>query len=179
MLRALLSSPRRLLSALVVLLAATGVAVGSGATFSSRTANAANTFTSGTLLQTNSKDGTSIVTGANMKPGDTKTGEVTIKNTGTLAGDFVLTESGATNGFTAGSLTVKVQDVTVPNAPKDLYTGDLGGLAKKTLGSFAVNEAHTYRFTVTLNQTAPNGDQGKSATANYEWDATPTATPGA
>jgi hypothetical protein len=175
MLRALLSSPRRLLSALVVLLAATGVAVGSGATFSSRTANAANTFTSGTLLQTNSKDGTSIVTGANLKPGDSQSGEVTIKNTGTLPGDFVLSETGATNGFTAGSLTVAVQDVTVPTAPKDIYSGDLGGLAKKNLGSFAVGEAHTYRFTVTLARTAPDGDQGKSATADYEWDATPTA----
>jgi hypothetical protein len=175
MLRALLASPRRLLSALVVVLAATGVAVGSGATFSSHTANAANTFTSGTLLQTNSKDGASIVTGSNLKPGDTKTGEVTIKNTGTLAGDFVLSETNATNGFTAGALTVKVDDVTVAASPKNVYTGDLGGLAKKSLGSFAVNEARTYRFTVTLGQSAPTTDQGKSATAAYEWDATPTA----
>lgn len=175
MFRALLSSPRRLLSALVILLAATGVAVGSGATFSSHTANASNTFTSGTLLQTNSKDGLAVVTGSNLKPGDTKTGEVTIKNTGTLAGDFTLSETGATNGFTAGSLKVSVDDVTTPSAPKSIYTGDLGGLAKKSLGSFAVNESHTYRFTVTLASSAPNADQGKSATANYEWDATPTA----
>jgi spore coat-associated protein N len=174
MLRALLASPRRLLSALVVLLAATGVAVGSGATFSSRTANAANTFTSGTLLQSNSKDGTSVVTGSNLKPGEAKTGEVTIKNTGTLAGDFVLTESGVQNPFTAGALSVKVDDVTDAAAPKNVYTGDMGGLAKKSLGAFAVGEARTYRFSVTLSKDAGNADQAKTATANYEWDATST-----
>jgi uncharacterized cupredoxin-like copper-binding protein len=174
MLRALLSSPRRLLSALVVLLAATGVAVGSGATFSSRTANASNTFTSGTLLQSNSKAGTAVVTGTNLKPGDAKTGEVTIKNTGTLPGDFVLTESGVQNPFTAGALSVKVDDITNPAAPSNVYTGDMGGLAKKSLGAFAVNEARTYRFSVTLNKDAGNADQAKTATANYEWDATST-----
>lgn len=167
------SNPRRLIGGLATVLAAAGVAVGSGASFTSQTANPANTFTSGTLLQTNSKNGTSIVTGANLKPGDTRTGEVTIKNTGTLAGDFTLTESNDTNAFTNGSLTVKVEDVTA--TPATVYEGDLGGLDAKTLGSFAVGEARNYRFTVTLATSAPNADQGKSATADYEWTAAPSA----
>ncbi|WP_205696921.1 TasA family protein [Conexibacter sp. SYSU D00693] len=171
---ALLSNPKRLLAALLTLLAAGGVAVGSGASFTSQTANPTNTFTSGTLLQSNSKNGVAIVTGANMKPGDVKTGEVTIKNTGTLAGDFKLSETNATNGFTAGSLNVKVEDVSTSTATT-VYNGDLGGLGAKTLGSFAPNEAHTYRFTVTLAQAAPNADQGKSATADFVWDETATS----
>ncbi|WP_210491731.1 TasA family protein [Patulibacter sp. SYSU D01012] len=175
MLTALLRHPRRLIATLTMVLAAAGVAVGSGATFTSKTANAANTFTSGTLLQSNSKDGAAVVTGANLKPGDTKTGEVTIKNTGTLAGDFKLAETNAQNGFSAGSLALKIEDVTVASAPKTVYTGDLGGLGSKTLGSFAAGEAHTYRVTVTLATSAPNADQGKSATSDLEWTATPTA----
>lgn len=170
---ALVTNPRRTLGALVTVLAAAGVAVGSGASFTSQTANATNTFTSGTLLQTNSKDGASIVTGANLKPGDTRTGEVTIKNTGTLAGTFTLTESNDANGFSSGSLTVKVEDVT--GTATTVYEGDLGGLASKSLGSFASQESRTYRFTVKLAASAPNADQGKSATADYVWDAVPTA----
>lgn len=164
---------RRTVAALATVLASVGVAVGSGASFSSQTANPTNTFQSGTLVQTNSKNGTAIVTGANMKPGDVKTGEVTITNTGTLGGTFVLSEKNATNGFTAGSLSLKIEDT---GTGATVYSGDLGKVAAGgiSLGDFAVNEAHTYKFTVTLQQSAPNADQGKSASADYVFDATVT-----
>lgn len=164
---------RRTVAALATVLASVGVAVGSGASFSSQTANPTNTFQSGTLVQTNSKNATAIVTGANMKPGDIKTGEVTITNTGTLGGTFVLSEKNATNGFTAGSLSLKIED-TATNAV--VYDGDLGKIAAAgiSLGDFAAGEAHTYKFTVTLQQSAPNADQGKSASADYVFDATVT-----
>ncbi|WP_372789006.1 TasA family protein [Paraconexibacter sp.] len=164
---------RRTVAALATVLASVGVAVGSGASFSSQTANPANTFSSGTLVQSNSKNGLAIVTGANMKPGDVKTGEVTITNTGTLGGTFVLSEKNAVNGFTSGSMTLKIDDLT---ANKSVYSGDLGKVATSgiALGDFAPNEAHTYKFTVKLESSAPNADQGKSATADYQWDATVT-----
>lgn len=164
--------PKRTLAGLATVLAATGVVAGSGATFSSQSANPSNTFASGTLTQSNSKSGTSIVTGANMKPGDVKTGEVTIKNTGSIAGDFKLAETNDTNGFNAGSLNLKIEDVSGAT-PSTVYNGDLGSVSASgiSLGSFAAGEAHTYRFTVTLVSSAPNSDQGKSATADYEWTA--------
>ena len=31
--------------------------------------------------------------------------------------------------------------------------------------------ANTYRFTVKLAATTPNADQGKSASASYQWDS--------
>ena len=62
-------SHKRAIVGLATILAATAVAVGSGATFTSETANAESSFVSGTLTQSNSKDGVAIVTGANMKPG--------------------------------------------------------------------------------------------------------------
>ncbi len=65
---------RRTVVALATVLASVGVAVGSGASFSSQTANPANTFSSGTLVQSNSKSGLAILTGANMKPGDSQDG---------------------------------------------------------------------------------------------------------
>lgn len=165
--------PRRTVAALATVLAAAGVAVGSGASFSSQTANPTNTFTSGTLTQTNSKNGVAIVTGANLKPGDVKTGEVTITNTGTLGGRFVLNEKNAVNGFQAGSLNLKIDDTT---SNTNLYNGDLDKVSASgiALGDFAVNGARTYKFTVTLSADAPNADQGKSASADFTFDQTVT-----
>ena len=91
--------PAAPIAGLATVLAALGVAVGSGATFSAQTANPSNKFTAGTLTHTNSKNGVAIVTGSNLKPGDVRTGETTITNTGSLAGTFQLSEVGDTNGF--------------------------------------------------------------------------------
>ncbi len=173
--RFLTRNPRRSLAAILTALMATAVAVGSGADFSSHSANPANTFSSGTLVQSNSKSGVAIVTGSNLKPGDVRSGEVTITNTGSLAGSFKLAESSASNGFGAGDMTLKIEDVT-GSKTTDIYSGDIGkvpagGIA---LGSYAAGEARTYRFTTTFAEGSPNSDQGKVAKADYEWDATPT-----
>ena len=163
---------KRAIVGLATILAATAVAVGSGATFTSETANAESSFVSGTLTQSNSKDGVAIVTGANMKPGDVRTGEVTITNTGSLPGVFTLSERNDSNGFQAGSLNLKIQD-TAPGGSV-IYNGDLGSVpaAGIALGSFAADGgAKTYRFTVTLQASAGNLDQGRSAGAEYVCNA--------
>ncbi len=173
--RFLLNNPKRAVLALVTALTATAVAVGSGADFSSHSANPANTFSSGTLVQSNSKSGVAIVTGANLKPGDVRSGEVTITNTGSLAGTFKLAESNASNAFGAGDMTLKIDDVS-GKTPISIYSGDIGKVPAEAigLGSFAAGEARTYRFTTTFAQGSPNSDQGKVARADYEWDSAPT-----
>jgi spore coat-associated protein N len=165
----MLSNHKRTIAGLATALVAVGVAVGSGATFSSESANPANTFSSGTFKHTNSKNGAAIVTGAKMLPGDSKSGQVTITNTGDVAGEFELAEENASNGFAAGSLDLKIEDVT--SGTSQLYSGDLGQVSDIDLGEFAAGEARTYKFTVTFDQSAGNADQGKSATADYEWTA--------
>lgn len=171
MLNALVRRPRRLLATLALLLAATAVAVGSGASFTSASVNPSNTFASGTLKQSNSKDGQAVLTAANMKPGDTKSGTVTITNTGTLGGTFSVTESAVTSGFTTTKLQLKVVDTTTGT---DVYSGDLGKLGTKSLGAWAKNEAHAYRFTITFPETNAdqNADQDKAASATFTWNAT-------
>ena len=163
---------RRAIAGLATALAALSVAVGSGATFSSKSANPATTITSGMLLQSNSKNAAAIVTGSDLKPGDTRTGDVTITNTGTLAGAFTLAEKNATNGFAAGNLKLKVDDVTSGSAV-NVYDGDFDKVATGgvSLGTYAAGAARTYRFTVTLDSGTPNGGQGKSASADFEWNA--------
>src|SRR4029078_12115759 len=92
-LSALAAHPRRTLGALAVGLAAVGITVGSGATFTAHSANPANTFTAGTLTMSNSKDAAAVLSSGNMKPGDAPTGPVDIANTGTVAGNFKLSTS--------------------------------------------------------------------------------------
>jgi hypothetical protein len=165
-----LTNLQRSIAGLATALVAVGVAVGSGATFSSGSANPSNTYSSGVFEHTNSKNGAAIVTGTTMFPGDSKTGTVTITNTGDEAGDFELAETNETNGFAAGSLDLKIEDVT-GSGSDELYTGDLGGVSPIDLGSVDADDSRTYKFTVTLDQQAGNSDQDKAATADYEWTA--------
>lgn len=165
-------SRNKILVPLTTVLVAGAIAVGSGATFSSSTGNTISSVTSGSLKQTNSKDGKAIFTLDNMKPGDTVNGTLTLKNTGTLPADFSLTEVASSNGFTASNLTLQIVDTATPDT--SVYSGTFGGLtdgAKNTLGTWAAGEAHTYRFTVKLDGDTPNDDQGKTAGATFAWDS--------
>jgi spore coat-associated protein N len=161
----------KVLVPLATLLAAGAIAVGSGATFTSTTGNTASAVTSGTLSQTNSKDKSAVFTLTNMKPGDVVNGSLTITNTGSLPAAFSLTEVSSTNGFTGANLALKITNTT---SGAVVYNGTFGGLvdgAKTDLGTFASGAANAYTFSVTLDQNTPNADQGKTASAVYQWDS--------
>lgn len=162
-------NPKRSIGALATALAAVGVAVGSGATFTAQTANPATSATAGELIHTNSKNGAAILTPDNMKPGDVEAGTVTIENTGTLAGKFKLSEKNDSTTFEAGALKLKIEDVA---SGAQVYSGDMTAVpdAGLDLGTYAVGEKHTYRFTITLDQNAGNANQGKKAQADYVFD---------
>jgi spore coat-associated protein N len=150
------------------------LAVGSGADFSSTSGNTAGTVTAGTLTQSNSKAGASILSLANMKPGDSVYGQVIITNTGSLGSIFSVTETD-TSTFSSGVLTEKIEDVTNATTPVTVYSGAFGGAGTKALGSWAPAEARTYRVTVTLLSSATNTEQGKSASASFAWNGTQSA----
>ncbi|WP_269304007.1 TasA family protein [Aeromicrobium sp. HA] len=162
---------KKILVPLATLLAAGAIAVGSGATFSSTSGNTISAATSGTLTQSNSKAGKAVFSLDNLKPGDTLNGSLKLTNTGSLAAAFSLTEVASTNGFDGENLKLVIKNTTKNTT---VYTGTFGGLAdgtKNALGTWAPGEANDYTFTVTLDQAAPNTQQGKSATATYTWDA--------
>jgi len=162
---------QKVLVPLATLLVAGGIAVGSGATFTSSTGNTISAVTSGSLVHTNSKDGGAIFNLTNVKPGDTLNGTLTIKNTGTLPAAFSLTETASANAFGDGFLRLVVTNVTTGT---EVYAGNFGGLVdgtKNTLGEIAPAASNEFRFTVTLDQDAPNSEQGKTANAVYAWDS--------
>ncbi|HWJ68392.1 MAG TPA: TasA family protein [Nocardioides sp.] len=162
---------RKILVPLATLTAAGAIAVGSGATFTSQSNNTISAVTSGTLTQANSKDGGAVFDLTNMKPGDTLNGSLTLTNTGSLPAAFSLTETASTNGFTGENLSLVITNTTTGAT---VYSGTFGGLVdgtKTELGVVQPSVENSFRFTVKLATTAPNADQGKSASAAYRWDS--------
>jgi hypothetical protein len=162
---------RKALIPLTTLAAAGALAIGSGASFTSNSANAASVVASGTLTQSNSKSGAAVFNVTNLKPGDTASGDVTITNTGSLPAVFSVTET-ATNGFTDKTNLV----MTVTQGSTTIFTGTFGTMGTQALGTFAAGEARTYHFSSNLKSSAGNAEQGKSASASYSWDASQTST---
>lgn len=183
-LNALIAQPKRTLATLGAILAAVGVAVGSGANFTAQTANAANTFTAGTLSMTNSQAG-AVLSASNMKPGDVTTGTVDIKNTGSVAGVFTLSRTALNDSDNANpmsaQLNVVVKDCgdfssgtpTCDAGDPNRYSGTLAAMTgSQALSTFAAGEEHRYQFTTTFASGAGNAYQGDSSTATFTWDAT-------
>jgi spore coat-associated protein N len=147
------------------------VAIGSGATFSSQSNNTISAVTSGSLTQSNSKDGGAVFNLTDLKPGDILNGTLVLTNTGSLPAAFSLTEVSSANGFTADNLTLSINDSTTG---VNIYNGPFGGLvdgAKTDVGTIASHVSNTFTFTVKLASTTPNADQGKTASAVYQWDS--------
>jgi spore coat-associated protein N len=164
---------RKILVPLGTLLAAGAIAIGSGATFTATTQNPGNAFTTGTLQMTNSNDKAAIFSATNLKPGDTVNGTVTITNSGSLPAKYTLTEKNLTNTFAQPDLLdITITDITNSSAPTAVKTkADFGTVGTIALGEFKAGEARTYQFSVTLDISADNDNQGKSAGAAYTWDA--------
>jgi spore coat-associated protein N len=165
------ATSRKILVPLATVLAAGAIAVGSGATFTSQSGNTLSAVTSGTLSQLNSKDGAAIFDLADVKPGDTLDGSLSLTNTGTLPARFGLTEATSTNGFSGSNLTLQITNTTTG---VQVYNGTFGGLAdgvRNDLGVVQPGVRNDYRFTVKLAQDAPNTEQGKTAGATFQWDS--------
>jgi hypothetical protein len=182
--------PRRSLAALATALAATGLAVGSGADFTSRSANPANTFTAGSLTSDNSRDGAAVFSPSGMTPGGApQTGTVDIANTGDLGAAFTLTrdrlentDTGASNPTAfAAEVDLVVTDcgafATAAPACGDagdrvVYDGTLAAMnAPAALGDFAAGEKHRYAFAASLDAATGNEYQGDGSSARFVWDA--------
>jgi hypothetical protein len=191
--------PKRTLGALALGLCAVGLAVGSGADFSARTANPSNVFSAGSLSMTNSKDGTAILNAAGMKPGAApKTGVVDIANTGSVSGRFTLSRDQLTNTdvnndnsiqfaakvvvgvvdcgeFTTTSGPYGPVDVTPTCGDQDDHTLTLGPLSIQNseieLGTYDAGEKHRYEFEASLDSSAGNEYSGDGSSARYVFDA--------
>ena len=179
--QAMANHPKRTLGVLALVLAAVGVAVGSGADFSASSANPGNTFTAGTLTMSNSKDNAAIFTASNMKPGDSTTGTVDIENTGSLAGTFTLTRTALSNSDATNPMADKINlviedcgtDGTCDGSDTVIYNGTLSGMGSSpyALGNFPAGVEHRYEFRATFDSSAGNAYQGDNSSAVFPWNA--------
>jgi Camelysin metallo-endopeptidase len=187
----LLHQPKLALGALCTILLAGGAVVGSGANFSASAANPSNTFSSGTLSIDNSNEEAAILTATNLRPdGPAQTGQVDIKNTGSLDGAFTLTRSTPVDSDDdnpmSEKLNVKVVDcgafdgTTAPDCgdgdDTDVYEGTLANMGAAghdiaPLGSYAAGAQHRYQFSVALDGSADNAYQGDSSTVEFKFNA--------
>lgn len=200
--RQLIRRPKRTLGALALGLCAIGVAVGSGADFTARTANPSNTFSAGSLSMDNSKNGAAIFSPSNMKPGGAaQTGVVDIKNTGSIDGVFTLSrdqltssDSGTPNPTPfASKIGVWIVDcgkysiangaygpeiVTPACGDADdstLYNGTLANQsAALGLGTYHPGDQHRYWFGGSLDPSAGNEYADDGSSARYVFDAVQT-----
>lgn len=149
-----------------------------GGTFANFTATpvsiSSNSFAAGTLEMSRSGSG-AVLSAANMAPGDEASGSVTITNTGSMAGEYVL--SGSASGDLASSLELVVYKDNDGQAGSKLYDGGLSAFDSADLGAFAADGgSHTFYFHVSFPSTGSDaGDnalQGKSADATFTWSAT-------
>ena len=183
--------PRRTIAALATALAAAGVAVGSGADFTSRSANPSNTFTAGTLTTDNSRDGAALFSPSNLKPGGApQTGTVDVENDGSIGAAYTLTRDQLTSTDTGESnptpfatqVDLVVTDCgafdgeTAPScgdAGDDrVFDGTLAAMdAAVPLGDYAAGEKHRYVFAASLDGGAGNEYQGDGSSARFVWDA--------
>lgn len=179
----LTAHPGRVVGALAALVVAGGAAIGTGAAFTTSTVNPDNTFSAGILDLANDKDNAAILTAQNLVPGDSATGQVTISNTGNVAGgNWTLAQ--AITASTPGddpesSASGELKDVLqleVKDGASTVYSGPLAGLGSAPLGSIAPGASRTFDFKVTFPASgdfsgADNKYEGSAVTAKYTWSA--------
>ena len=121
--------------------------------------------TTAPLAHSNSRDGRAILVADDLRPGDHRSGEVTIRNEGGAGGIALATR---VSGRLAERLRLTVADSRTGAAA--MQTALAGAPSCVPLGDLAAGESRTYRFTVSFDRGA--GDQGyagASARADFEW----------
>ena len=181
----LVARPKRTLAALATVLVAVGITAASGADFTATSANADTTFATGTLTIENSKQAQAIFAStSDMRPGDpARTGQVDIKNAGSLSGVFKLKRGAVSDSNSTYKLSTKLNLVVkdcgdfssgTPSCAggTTVYTGTIAAMNSDVdLGTFAGGEKHRYEFSVTVNTSADNDYQGLTSVVPFSWTA--------
>jgi hypothetical protein len=138
---------------------------------------------SGTLSLANSLDGSAVLQVANLAPGGSASGTVTLSSTGTLGGDLAVRQvdladtPGPGGGQLSQALQLSIRDVA---SGQIVYSGPLAALDSRALGYLSAGEQRSYVFTVQLPDggvppSPVGGDNafaGATVNARYVWDLT-------
>ena len=173
----------QVLMTLAVLLLAVSVVIGSGANFTSTSANPGNVFTAGNLSHTNNASALLDLSGVKLKPDDTwvSVGSVTLTNTGDIDGAFTLATSDLVDTHGAGHSTdlSTVLQLRVMRGATEVYNGPINGVGTSDAGTILAGAPATYSFAVMFpDGGAPGGAdagdnrfKGASLTIDFDWEA--------
>lgn len=145
------------------------------------------TFSSGAMSVSNSKDGAAIFDLSNIGPGISDEGEVTIGNSGAAPGTLALSSLGLSDapGIYGGALSemleLRIADVT-GGADVEVYAGALASMPEMQLGTLVAGASRTYRFSVGMRDggspSSPYVDdnlyQRAAMSLGYQWTLTET-----
>ena len=146
----------------------------SGANFATRTSSS-TTFASGILSMSNPDAGAAILSASGMKPGDTRSGTLTVTNSGSVSGSYSLSASGLVDTPSTPALSqtlnLTIDDVTTTPST-NIYTGSLAGFTHASLGTFTPGQARTYRFQIAWPSSSTNPQlQGAQTSLTFAWNA--------
>lgn len=137
---------------------------------------------SGLLFQSqNSRGGAPVLVAERLVPGESRAGDVTISNTGTLDGRYQLRaddlrdQQGRFGGVLSGRARLRIT-----TGATELFEGTVAQLGTVDLGVLRRGQSRTYRFTVTLPDggapasptTGDNVYQDARSTLTLRWSAT-------
>jgi len=182
-----------LLSMAVFAVAASALALGSNAVFTSTASVPANTFTTGTVVISTSP-ASAVITYSGMAPGDKVTAPLTVSNTGTLQLRYAVTSTTTENTLAAQlDLTIKSGVTTCSNAgfdtdgtvvygPADLgSTTGIDAIGDPAQGSQGgdrtvnASASEVLCFQASLPLATGDSFQGLSTTATFAFQAEQTA----
>jgi hypothetical protein len=147
----------------------------SGASFLSSTSDLGHVVVAGSVSHANDRDGTAVVSAANMYPGASRWGDVTLTGGEDVTAGYSVVNLGATDTPDAPSLSaalrLRVEDVTgAPATPPVLFDDALSAFSTVGLATIAPNEARTFRFTLVWSAAAADPAlQGAGTTVQLQF----------
>ncbi len=177
------ASPQKMVGILFALLLAAMMAVGSGANFNSQSANPGNVVTAGVLDHINGAEDAAFLTVSTIKPDETKSGSVTMQNTGDIDGIFSVegeivsdsTAAAPTSQPFADVLNLKVTNRDTGEVLYDDLMSNLDAAGPQGSSTIAPGDTNTFDFDVTFNDGGPDGAdnvyQAAQVEADFTWEA--------
>ena len=164
------------------------MAVASGASFTSTSANAGNVVTAGNLTHSNSKAPGAILNVAGLMPGRSDNGTVDLTNAGDGAGVFTLSRSAVVNSTpatrwarrsTSSSRTSAIRRPRFRPRRSSSTPASSAPWAPSRSAPGPPVETHRYKFTVTFPDggtpsgptTGDNAYKGDSVSVTYNWES--------
>lgn len=167
----------------------------STAAFESSTENTGNSFATGSVTLTDDDGGSAMFNLSNMVAGDTATECIEVTYTGTLTPPEAVQLYGAlptSEGDLADNLNLVIEQGTSLSDPADCSSTLASGSAVFNTGSLSAfvtshndyasgvdtftpapapgSNSRVFRFTVTLNENAPETSQGVTVVADFTWE---------